>query len=57
MNKRSLPSKDVRDHRNSFKVETEVVVYNKQGGLDAVETAYISSILIRSSIFTQKIGS
>ena len=53
MKKRQLPSKDVKDQRNSFKVETEVAVYNNEGGVDAVETACINSITICRYTFTQ----
>ena len=53
MKKRQLPSRDVKNQRNSFKVETEVAVYNEQGGVDAVETACITSIKIGRYTFTK----
>ena len=57
MKKRQLPSRDVKNQRNSFKVETEVAVYNNEGGVDAVETACINSIRIGRYNYTQRISS
>ena len=57
MRKRKLPfPEDIRDPRNHLRPDTEVAVQN-QGGADAVETAFVTSINIGTPALSQTINS
>ena len=54
MRKRQLPfPEDISDPRNNLQPDTEVVVWNQQGGADAIDTACISKIGIGTPVFIQ----